>query len=109
MRRGDIVVASPPGDYGKPRPVLVVQADAYAGLPSATVLPLTSDLADAPLIRVTVEPEMGNGLRRLSQVMIDKPVTIPRSKLGDRIGQIDPATMRAINSALARFLGLASG
>jgi mRNA interferase MazF len=106
VSRGDIMIGTPPGDYGKPRPVLIVQDDAYAALPSVTVLPLTSDLAHAPLIRVAIEPSNSNGLRKSSQVMIDKAVTVPRSKIGNRIGVIDPATMQAVNTALAGFLGL---
>ena len=74
------VVAS--GDYGKPRPALIVQADAYADHPSLTVLSLTSDLHDMPLLRVTVEPGENAGLRLRSQVMVDKATTIPRAKRG---------------------------
>lgn len=106
VRRGDIVTAAPPGAFGKPRPVLVVQDDAFAALPSVTVLPLTSDLQNAPLVRIILEPEAHNGLERISQVMIDKAVSLPRSKIGQRIGQVDAAGMRAVNSALSRFLGL---
>ncbi len=109
VRRGDIVIAASPGAYGKPRPVLVVQDDAFTALPSVTVLPLTSDLQNAPLVRITVEPESRNGLQRISQVMIDKAVTLPRSKIGRRIGQIDAAGMRVVDTALGRFLGLALG
>lgn len=105
MKRGDIVIAAPPGDYGKPRPVLIVQDDAFA-LPSLTVLPFTSDLRDAPLFRVPFEPGAVNGLQTLSHLMIDKIVTIPRAKIGQRIGCADPATMKAVNRALANFFGL---
>lgn len=107
MRRGDIFAAAPPGDYGKPRPVLIIQSDAYAALPSVTVLPLTSGREDAPLLRVAIACEAGNGLRLPSQVMIDKPVTLPRSKIRQRIGALDAATLRSVEAALARFLGLA--
>ncbi len=98
------VVAS--GDYGKPRPALVVQTDAYAEHPSVTVLPLTSELHDAPLLRVTVEPGAGTGLRLRSQVMVDKATTIPRAKAGGRIGRVDEATLANVGRALAGFLGL---
>ncbi len=74
------------GDHGKPRPALIVQADAYAQHPSITILPLTSELQDAPLLRVAVEPGVGTGLRLRSQVMVDKATTIPRAKAGRRIG-----------------------
>ena len=94
------------GDYGKPRPALIVQADAYAGHPSLTVLPLTSELHDMPLLRVTVEPGEGTGLRRRSQVMVDKATTIPRAKAGSRIGRLDEATLASVGRALAMFLGI---
>lgn len=107
MKRGDLVTVAVSGDYGKPRPALVVQADAYAGHPSVTVLPLTSELHDAPLLRITVEPGEETGLRRRSQVMVDKATTIPRAKAGGRIGRVDEATLATVSRALAGFLGLA--
>ena len=94
------------GDYGKPRPALVVQADAHAEHPSTTVLPLTSELHAAPLLRITVEPGGSNGLRLRSQVVVDKITTIPRAKVGNRIGRLDDATLDAVDRALAAFLGL---
>lgn len=107
IKRGDIVTVAVSGDYGKPRPALVVQANAFHVLDSVTVLRLSSDLRDWPLFRVTVEPGPSNGLRKLSQVMIDKAATVPRVKIGQRIGRADAATMRAVDTALAGFLGLA--
>jgi mRNA interferase MazF len=74
VKRGDIVIAAPPGAYGKPRPVIVLQADSFT-LASYTVAPFTSDLQDAPLLRVPVEPDSENGLQKPSQIMIDKIVT----------------------------------
>jgi mRNA interferase MazF len=106
VRRGDLVTVAVSGDYGKPRPALIVQADLYAGHPSVTVLPLTSELIDAPLLRVSVEPGAGTGLRLRSQVMVDKATTIPRAKVGIRIGQLDRATLNRVSQALAAFLDL---
>ncbi len=97
------------GDYGKPRPALIVQAGAYAEHPSITVLPLTSELYDLPLLRVTVEPEEDTGLRRRSQVMVDKATTIPHAKIGNRIGQLNEAALGNVDHALAAFLGLRVG
>jgi mRNA interferase MazF len=107
MRRGDLVTVAVSGDYGKPRPALIVQADIYADHPSITVLPLTSDLHDAPPLRVTVVPGEGTGLRTRSQVMVDKATTIPRAKAGQRIGKLDAPTLGNVSSALAAFLGVA--
>jgi mRNA interferase MazF len=106
VSRGDLVTIALPGDYGKPRPALVVQADAFQALASATVLPLTSDLHDWPLFRITIRPSRSNGLRQASQVAVDKTATVPRTKIGQRIGRVDPTTMRAVDAALAGFLGL---
>ena len=106
MRGGDLVTVAVSGDYGKPRPALIVQADVYAEHPSVTVLPLTSELIDAPLLRVTVEPGESSGLRLRSQAMVDKATTIPRVKVGSRIGQLDKATLSRVSQALAAFLDL---
>lgn len=107
MRRGDLVTISLQGDYGKPRPALVVQSDIFSDAHSKTVLPLTSTLIDAPLIRVQIEPTPENKLRAPSHVMIDKAATLPVDKLGPAFGTVDDATMVTVNRALALFLGLA--
>lgn len=107
MRRGDLVTVALHGEQGKPRPALVVQADAFADLAGLTVLPITGTLLDAPLLRVEVEPSAANGLAKRSQVMVDKLQTPPRSKVGAPFGRLDDATMLAVNRALALFLGLA--
>jgi mRNA interferase MazF len=104
--RGDLVTVVVPGGYGKPRPALIVQSDAFGEIPSLTVLPLTSDLQPTPLLRITVEPSPANGLERASQIMIDKAVTVPRAKIGRHIGRLDAALMPEVGSALAAFLGL---
>lgn len=104
MTRGDLVVVSLPGDYGKPRPALVVQSDRFAEHPSVTVLPITSGLVAAPLLRIDIGPE--SGLERASQIQIDKPHTPRRERIRAVIGRADDATMVAVNRALAVFLGL---
>ena len=106
MKRGDLVTVALSGDYGKPRPALIVQSDAFQFHPSVTLLPLTSDTSDASLVRVTVFPEKGTGLNKLSQVMIDKAATLSRLKVGRRIGSVNALTLRAVEAALLRFLGL---
>jgi mRNA interferase MazF len=102
MTRGDVVVVSLPGDYGKPRPALVIQSNLFAEHPSVTVLPITSHLVDAPLLRIGLE----NGMERPSQIQIDKPQTPRRERIGPVIGRVDDATLVAVNRALAVFLGL---
>jgi mRNA interferase MazF len=106
ISRGDLIIVALVGDYGKPRPALVVQSDAFREVPSVMVLPLSGDLQEAPLVRVTVEPRTSTGLTKRSQVMIDKAVTVQRIKIDQRIGRADSGTMRAVDTALAGFLGL---
>ena len=106
MKRGDLVSVSVSGDYGKPRPALVVQADAFDAHPSVVVLPLTSELHNAPLFRVSVGAGRQTGLRKASQIMVDKATAVPRAKLGPRMGRVDGATLRAVDDALRGFLGL---
>lgn len=106
IRRGDLILAALPGDYGKVRPMLVLQDDAFGTVSSVTVLPLTSDLVDSPLCRLDVDATRENGLQTRSQIMVDKTGTVRRDKIGRCIGELDPATLRAAGIALRQFLGL---
>jgi mRNA interferase MazF len=107
MRRGDLVTIALQGDFGKPRPALVIQADSFSALSSVTVLPLTSRMVDASLLRVTLEPSAENGLQKPSQVMVDKAVTVMRDKLGPPFGRIDAEVLIQVERCLAVFLGIA--
>lgn len=107
MRRGDLVSVAIPGDFGKPRPALVIQADQFDDTATVTVLLLSGTLIDAPLIRLDVKPTPENGLRKPSQVMVDKAMTVRRDKLGEAFGHLDDGTLLAVNRALALFLGFA--
>jgi len=105
--RGDIVTIAMQRDFGKPRPALVMQANQFSEHTSATILPLTSTLVAAPLLRITVQPNAENGLQKPSQVMVDKIMTVKRDKLGPAFGRIDADTMVEIERSLAVFLGIA--
>ncbi len=108
MRRGDLVSVAATGDYGKPRPAVIVQTDAFPeSHASVVVCQLTSELADAPDFRITISPSPENGLRLTSQVMADKPVTIRRERIGRQIGHLDSQDMVRLSAALAFVLGLA--
>ena len=107
MKRGDLATVALQGDLGKPRPALVIQSDLFSDHPSVAVLPVTSTLHAAPLFRIGIEPNASNGLRQLSQVMVDKMQAVPRSRVGPVFGRVDDETMLAVNRALAVFLGLA--
>ncbi|QLQ26047.1 MAG: type II toxin-antitoxin system PemK/MazF family toxin [Dechloromonas sp.] len=107
MRRGDLVTIALQGAFGKPRPALVIQSDLFDEHPSLTVLPITSELRATPLFRITVEPDAENGLRQVSQVMVDKAQTVPREKVGGPFGRLSSESLLAVNRALAVFLGFA--
>lgn len=106
VKRGDLISVAIQGDFGKPRPALVIQSDLFVQHPSVSVLPITSFLVDAPLLRITLEPNDINGLSKPSQVMIDKTLTVLREKIGMQIGSVDYATMQEIDRCLAVFLGI---
>lgn len=107
MKRGDIVLVVASGDYGKPRPAILVQTDlANETHPSFVVCPLTSHIRDAPLFRLDVEPDLENGLAKHSQIMVDKITTIPREKVKEVIGQLDDDAMVRLGRSLMFWLGL---
>ncbi len=107
MRRGDLVTVALEGDLGKPRPALIIQSDLFDVHPSVSILPVTSELRDAPLFRILVNPSELNGLSKPSQVMVDKPQSIARDKIGEVFGRLNDETILAVNRALAVFLGFA--
>jgi mRNA interferase MazF len=105
--RGDFVTISLQGDFGKPRPALVIQSDQFNEHATVTVLPVTGTLFAAPLLRVTVQPDAGNGLQKPSQVMVDKVMTVKRDKVGPAFGRIEAEALVEIERCLAVFLGIA--
>ena len=109
MKRGDIVLVALPGDYGKPRPALVVQSDSLTAddCGSVVVCPLSTHLTGAASFRVAVEPTGANGLRQRSEVMVEKLAGVARARLRDVVGEIDGASMRAVERALLLVLGFA--
>jgi mRNA interferase MazF len=107
VKRGDIVIVSAPGDYGKPRPAIVVQSDWLQGTDSVLVSLMTSTIVDAPLFRLLIEPSETNGLKLPSQVMVDKIIAMPREKCGPIIGRIDEPALIALNHMLSVMIGIA--
>ena len=96
-----------PGDFGKPRPALVIQSDSFDEHATVTVLLVSSTLVDAPLMRVNVVPNASNGLREPSQIMIDKAMTLRRERIGPPFGEADDQLMLEVGRLLAVFLGIA--
>jgi mRNA interferase MazF len=108
MIRGEIWTASGGQNYaGKPRPVVIVQSDRFSGTASVTVCPFTSDPSDIPMLRPAIQPSLENGLENPSRIMIEKISTIPRPKLGRRVGRLAERDMNRVTRAIAVFLGLA--
>lgn len=104
--RGDFVTVAMQGDFGKPRPALVIQADQFNENATVTVLPVSSTLVTAPLLRIAVQPSAENGLQKPSQVMVDKAMTVKRDKVGPAFGRIDANAIVEIERCLAVFLGI---
>lgn len=108
MRRGDVVIAVAPGDFGKPRPAVVIQARIMAeAQPSVILCLISSELVESPLFRITVEPTEENGLKQTSQIMVDKIMTVRRHRIGGVAGRLDREIMRQVDRALLLVLGLA--
>jgi mRNA interferase MazF len=105
--RGDFVTIAMQGDFGKPRPALVIQSEKFDEHATVTVLLVSSTLIDAPLFRVTVQPSTENGLQKPSQVMVDKAMTLKRDRLGVPFGSIDSDKLLQVERCLAVFLGIA--
>jgi mRNA interferase MazF len=109
MKRGEIWTVSGGGDYaGKPRPAVIVQDDAFDATASVTICALTTDPTNAPLFRLPIEPNAINGLRSSCRLMVDKLTTVPKSRLGRRVGQLDDEDVVRLNRAALVFLGLAT-
>jgi mRNA interferase MazF len=109
MKRGEIWTVAGGADYaGKPRPAVIVQDDSFDATRSITICAFTSDPTEAPLIRLRIQPNDRNGLHAESSLMIDKLTTVPKEKLGSRIGRLDDEDMVRLNRAMLVFLGLAA-
>lgn len=106
LRRGDILIVSAPGEYGKPRPSVIVQQDFQEPIESVIVCPMTSDLVAPGPIRPTIQPSAEDGLRAVSQVMVDKVMAVHLNRCGQRIGSMTAGEMQAVDRALGIALGL---
>ncbi|ATW34168.1 MULTISPECIES: type II toxin-antitoxin system PemK/MazF family toxin [Candidatus Williamhamiltonella] len=106
MKRGNIVTVVSNGDYGKPRPALIVQSDIFSQHPSVVVAPFTSVLTGASVFRYRMEPDDSNGLNCISEVMLDKLTTVPRHRLGNFCGSASKKDMQLVTQLMAVFLGI---
>jgi mRNA interferase MazF len=108
MRRGEIWTVSGGKDYaGKPRPAVILQDDRFDGTASITICAFTTDETEAPLFRLPVEPNERNGLRVTCRLMVDKITTVPKSRIGTRVGSLEDEDILRLNRAVFVFLGLA--
>jgi len=109
IARGDIVLCVIAGDYGKPRPALVIQSDLFnEAHPSVALLPITSHLIDTPLFRIPIKASKASGLNQSSQIMVDKITAVRRVRIRERIGKISPTVLSNVEESLQRFLGFES-
>ena len=109
MKRGEIWTVAGGKDYaGKPRPVVILQDDRFEMTDSVTVCAFTTDPTDAPLFRLPIEPSAGNGLRAICRLMVDKITTVPKTRIGARIGRLADEDMVRLNRAVLVFLGIAA-
>lgn len=106
MTRGDLVTVAISGDFGKPRPALVIQSDSFRETGTVTVLLITSTPLEAPLLRAYVEPDAETGLLQPSWVMIDKAMSVKRERVGRVIGRVRDETLITVTRNLAVFLGM---
>jgi mRNA interferase MazF len=106
VTRGEVWTVSGGAYAGKPRPAIIVRSDQFDYLGSITLVPCTTDATAAPLLRLSLRPTSGNGLRSDCRAMIDKITTVPRTNLGTRIGVLAEEDMLRINRALVVFLGI---
>jgi mRNA interferase MazF len=107
VKRGDLVTVALQGDLGKPRPALIIQSDQFDQTGTVTVLLVSGTLVEAPLIRTTIEPTPTNGLRKRSQIMVDKAMSVKRDKIGSIIGRLDAGAMLGVTRALVVFFAIA--
>jgi len=108
VKRGDIWTVAGGKDYaGKLRPVVILQDDSFDATDSITVCAFTTDETDAPLFRLLVQPNERNGLRAACRLMVDKVTTVPKTKVGGRVGRLDDEDILRLNLAVLVFLGLA--
>jgi len=107
MRRGDLVTVALSGDFGKPRPALIIQSDNFDATDTVTLVLISGTLVDAPLLRLTIQPDADNGLQKPSQVMIDKAMTVRRDRIGQHFGRLNDEAMISVTRSLALFLGIA--
>ena len=109
MKRGEIWTVAGGRDYaGKPRPVVILQDHRFDMTASMTVCAFTTDPTDAPLFRLPVQPNETNGLRAVSRLMVDKIATVPKAKIGSRVGRLDDEDVVRLNRAVLVFLGIAA-
>jgi len=107
MQRGDIILCVSNGDYGKPRPAVIVQADAFNKThATVTVCPFTTHVIETPFFRLLISPSKHNGLKLVSQIMIDKIASLRRDKIREKIGALTADQIRKLDEAVLLWLDL---
>lgn len=105
--RGDVVIAVFGRDYGKPRPALVVQSDAFNPTHASMILcPISSEITGLYFARVRVPPSAQNGLELESEIMVDKLATVASQRIRQQIGRLTRAQMETVDRTLRIWLDL---
>ena len=107
MKRGEIITVAVQGDYGKPRPAVVIQSDWLDDTDSVLVCLVTTTRRDAPLYRLDLSTDRETGLREPSQIMVEKIVAVRRETCGTPIGHLDAASLVSLSRMLALMIGIA--
>lgn len=108
MKRGDLVTVAMQGNFGKPRPALVIQSDIFNETHATiTLLLISSQIVSAPVFRITLEPTLENGLNTICQIQVDKIMTVKRERIGQAFGQLDANILVRVNRAVAVWMGMA--
>jgi mRNA interferase MazF len=106
LKRGDIVTVALSGDYGRPRPAVVIQSDFLDETDSVLVCLISATPREASFYRATVAAGEATGLRQPSQIMADKIMAVRRGRCGPVIGRIDDSTRVALDRLLMFVTGV---
>ena len=109
LPRGTVVIVSVPGEFGKPRPAVVVQDTRLTRLmESVGIALITTSERGGRHLRIKVEPTRENALRATSRIMADKLFSLHKHRVHQIVGRMDDFTMRRVDEALKTILSLAA-
>lgn len=105
LQRGDVLKVIIPGEYGKPRPAVIIQTRMLHDIPSLIVVPCTSELVDGCIYRPNVPHDEQTGLLLPTQAMADKLVAVSKRRIREVIGHVSPETLDDVERAVHFVIG----